>query len=270
MNVETLARRVSRQTRDDVIGSLDLEARLRELHLTRVRRRRTRTVAALASACLVVALAGVFIPRWAVDDLAPAAPSVPQEPCPDHALVRCLDDSTVLVRGKTPYTFSIQRGFSRAMSVDAVPYSIDIFRTVGRGGVTILEGVHAAGGPKVHGAEALARWVGSRPFLQASPVRHGKLDGLDSWTVEVRLTRDASRRMPDACNGTQPVCRPVLEQPSRSGWQTGVWEKMATRYTFLDVPGLGTVAVWSWVFGGNGGFEQDAALVRSIDFLAPS
>ncbi len=181
----------------------------------------------------------------------PAGPSRSlqlKEACPESDVVECLDGATVLVRGKTPYTFTVTPGLSPDLGVSAAPYGIDVYSSGQvNGGVTILTGVEPADGANAAGAERLARWVAARDFLLSNPVTRGKLDGLTTWSVEVRLAEGSSG---DAgmCNVAQSSCRPVLEQPERSHWQTGMWDGMVSRYTFLDVPGLGTVAISSWVF----------------------
>lgn len=271
MSVDALARRAGRATRDEVDGSLDVESKLRELHVTRVRRRRTRACAALLVVCAAVVTGIAALPRADEEPPRAARPdqaAVSVRRCPDHPQVRCLDD-VVLVRGRTPFTFKVPRGFSHAMDLSEAPHSIVVFKTGShRGGLTILEDVHAAGRPMTQDAEPLARWVASRTYLKTSPVRHGWLNGFHSWTVRARPS--GSRQGAAPCNGVQRVCRAVLEQPSRSGWQTGVWDGMVSRYTFLDVPGLGTVGLWSWTFGADSRFVDDDVLARSIDFNVPS
>ena len=272
MSVDAVARRAGQAARDDVKDTLDVEAKLRELNVTRVRRRRTKAVATLLAASAAVALVVAVLPRDPVEQGAQAArpDKVPPQVqrCLDYPQVPCGED-VVVVPGRTSYTFKIPRGFSRAPDFGAAPLSIDIFRTgPHRGGLTILEGVRAVGRPQVRGAGPLARWVASRTFLESSPVRHGRLDGFDTWTVRVRPA--GVRRGSTSCNGMQAACRAVLAQPARGGWQTGVWDGMTSRYTFLDVPGLGTVALWSWIFEADSRFKDDDALVRSIDFHVPS
>jgi hypothetical protein len=280
MSIDSLARQLSRVTREQVEASLDVEAKLQELHITRVRRRRARLGAAMAASCAAFALAVVMLPgETAPEEPAVARPTPSAETrsdCPDHAAVTCPDDSTVVIEGRVPYTLRIPSNFSRDLDVSAAPLSVDADREEKdvSAGVTVLTGVRAAGRDGGAGAEALARWVRSRSFLRASRVEQGTLDGLDAWTVQVELANRKPLTSSEACNGASQGCWAVLEQPGRGGRRTGVWDTMVTmvsRYTFLDVPGLGVVAVWSWAFGGDAAdLEGNEALVRSIDFHLPS
>jgi hypothetical protein len=251
MSIDALVRRVSEQTRADVHGSLDVEQRLGELHVVRRRRRLAKATAGLAAVAAVGGLT-IGVLSFAGDaEVQPAAPVRPvqvEEACRESVHVKCLDGSTILVRGKVPYTFTVTPGLSRDVSERAGGSRIDVFADgEENGGVSIMSSVEPAGAATVRGADELARWVAARASLLTTPVTRANHDGFDTWSVEARLS-PAGVAMAASCNGNQSSCRPVLEQTEPYQWQTGVWEGMVSRYTFLDVPGRGIVAVWSWVF----------------------
>lgn len=251
MSIDALARRVSEQTRVDVHGSLDVEERLGELYVVRRRRRLAKATAGLAAVAVIGALTigGLSFSHEAEKHPAgPARPIQVEEACRESVHVKCLDGSTILVRGKVPYTFTVPPGLSRDVSERAGGSRVDVFADGEQnGGVAIMSDVEPAGAATVRGADELARWVAARASLLTTPVTRGNHDGFDTWSVEASLSRKGMA-MAASCNANQSSCRPVLEQTEPYQWQTGVSEGMVSRYTFFDVPGLGTVAVWSWVF----------------------
>jgi RNA polymerase sigma factor (sigma-70 family) len=251
MSIDALARRVSEQTRVDVHGSLDVEERLGDLYVVRRRRRLAKATAGLAAGAVIGALTiGVlsFSHEAEVHPAGPARPIQVEEACRESVHVKCLDGSTILVRGDVPYTFTVPPGLSRDVSERAGGRRVDVFADGEQnGGVAIMSDVEPAGAATVRGADELARWVAARASLLTTPVTRGNHDGFDTWSVEASLS-PKGMAMAASCNANQSSCRPVLEQTEPYQWQTGVSEGMVSRYTFLDVPGLGTVAVWSWVF----------------------
>lgn len=289
MSIDALAREMSQATRDDVARSLDVEASLQQLRVVRRRRRRVKVASGLAAAAAVGAVVLGSLPGSPTgqeNDVRPAgtpdgSPSSSSRTtsgvnnhCLETDVIRCLGASRLLVRAEVPYTITVPPSFSRIVDMNGPPHVVDV-----RGkesadvGVTVLTGVRPVDASFVRGAEAVARWVGARDFLLASRVRPGSLDGRETWNVDVRLAPDETGKA-DPCNQLEPACRPLLEQPARSHFQTGIWDRMVSRYSFFDLPGLGTVAVWSWVSTQDGQpsvddetlFDRHARLVESIDF----
>jgi DNA-directed RNA polymerase specialized sigma24 family protein len=278
-SIDDLARRVSEQMRAEVHGSIDVEQRLGELHVVRRRRLLAKATAGLAA---VAAAGGLTIGVLSGGQEAEGEPEGTawpvqvEEACRESDHVRCLDGSTILVRGKVPYTFTVTPGLSPDVSERGGASRVDVFADGEEsGGVSIMTDVEPAGAATVRRADELARWVAARASLLTTPVTRGNLDGFDTWSVEARLSPEGLA-MAASCNVNHSSCRPVLEQTAPYLWQTGVWEGMVSRYTFLDVPGLGTVAIWSWVFPDEDVpwsyadivLDRYERLANSIDFQA--
>lgn len=275
VSIDALARRLSERAREDVEESLDVVDRLGDLHAVRRRRRLTQGAAGLVALAAVGGVTlGVLSPPTE-DQVPPGGTGLAvrvEDTCPDSDVVECLDGSTVLVRSEVPYTFTIPEGMHRIVAGTAA--SVDLYsEEPEESGITILSGVEPPGRSRVEGAEELAQWVASRDFVSATPVVRRFLNDLATWTLDVRPAGDGLGRA-GACNFVQDSCQPVLEEPARLRWQTGLWNGTLSRYTFLDVPGLGIVVVWSWVFQDGdlpwylegAVLDRHEALTGSLDF----
>jgi hypothetical protein len=201
-----------------------------------------------------------------------------QPACDTTYAVRCLDDSRVLVKARTPYTFQLPGGFAGLVSASAAPALVIVDQDPWQptSGVDLVLGMRAIDGSddgKVMPARDLALWMADRPFIQAGPLLRGRLDGFRSWTQDMRWEPDAPDLAAAAgCGWQDPRCRPMglyLQGAAMADW--GVRKGDRVRVTYLDVPRLGTVVLAAWTKGNNP--EMLAAnddIVASIDFRVPS
>lgn len=263
MSVDSLLREQGRRLRDEVAVSLDVERSWDRLDAARRRRRRTAglVTAAAAAASFVVAVA--FLDTWpaAVDrDTAPVdtptgapASPAPTDGCVESEVVQCLGDGMVRVRGDVNYRFIIPSGFSPQMEISVGNQATDVYQKHRKAGVSVMTDAVPAG-PDVGELDArgLASWVASRPYLEIVDVRRERLNGRAAWSVEIAsspygaLWRGRDPELAETCNGQLPSCRPLLRSPN--GHESGPWADMTSRYWFMDVPGDGVTALWSWTF----------------------
>lgn len=261
MSVDSLLREQGERLRDEVRGSLDVQRSWDRL--TAARRRRRQTAGVVAASAVAASVVGVVAlvggGPFAVDRESPpvdaptGAPTTPgaAHGCVDSEVVQCLGDGMMRVRNGVTYRFVVPSGFDPEAAVGVDTQITDVYRKQLRAGVSVLLGVRPADpGVRDLDARGLATWLASRPYLDAAGVTRERLDGRAAWSVRLAVVDDLwGARMwdlEDACNDVQPSCRPLLRSPD--GRETGHWVGMTSRYWFMDVPGEGVAAVWSWTF----------------------
>jgi hypothetical protein len=261
MSIEELARSASADLAART--SADVDAGLEALLVTHTRRRRQARVALSLAAAAAVAVAwwggasfGHHPTRLEpAPSPSPTVPTIPAGPavCAEP-LVTCRGHRTYRFALARPVQWRIPRGYGVNSGAGASSTLVESYSRTGPGGVTVMEGVRAAsrdsrlaaGVPPT--AEGFVRWVAHRPYVRASAVRRTTFDGLSAWQVRVAV-RPHRGGGPGRCGEAGPAgypCHPITFQ---SGAITGVWADMTADYTAVDVPGSGTLVVWSWAFG---------------------
>jgi hypothetical protein len=286
MSIDSELRRVSASTREAVASGLDVDARLDELKVVSRRRRGRRGVAGLvATAAAVVTVAGL-VPLGVPHDSSPSEPDLGRTAvtCADAlagtvspgGAVQCLAPRLVLVQGPVDYTFRLTLGVPWKVGPWGAPASLSVIvdRADAPAGVDVFADVRAAAGEggRELSATELASWVATRPFLESTPMISGRQDGLPTWTVEVRPRTDLPRPGPArACNGVNTNChRLLLWRQGASGNEAGIWDGEVSRWTFLDVPGRGVVALVTWAKQGDRELlDEGTALLHTVDFVLP-
>lgn len=254
--------------------SADLEAGLREVYAAHSRHRR---VTRLAAAAAVLAALGTgwwgghaLTASRSVGPTTPVSPSPTQSPVCSAPRVTCLSHRTYTFALDTPVRWHIPRGYSVNSGYGATPVLVETYANVGESGVTVMEGVRAsdrAADATVPGvpptASGFVHWIAARPYLEASSPQRTTLDDRPAWQVRVTLRPDVGAGL-GACNPSSPTgatpCHPITLQDGRR--ITGIWSDMVADYTASDVPGAGTVVVWSWAFG-----HHTEALARNRDVV---
>ena len=266
IDIDQLARESGATLRDEVARSVEVETSLSALHTRRRRQRRTRLSVAVAAAAAVVGVAGVLTTRDSG-----GTELVPTEDvtCTDApAVVRCLSDGRIHVDRPHPFTLTLPAGFtSAAMAVSQG--GTELYREgEDHVGVMLFDDAVPARTDRHLTAHQLARWVARRPFLRSDGLQRTTVDGLLGWQVQVHA-KGAPPTWTASCNGNQTECWPVLEFP-RDGappWESGPWQDMASRYTFLDLPDGRTFGIWSWAFDRNWvALRTNDELIRSLRF----
>ncbi len=257
------ARLVRRRTAEQVVprsdaltAGLDVEARLAELKKTS--RRRRGSLALVAAAATLTALAGLAPVAARTLVAGGQTPSVDLGPtgCVTSEVVACLAGDVALVRGKVPFTLRLPQGFAGRINPSPGP-SLDVLQDLPdvTAGAVILAQVRAADGTDAgtaYDAQGLAEWVASRPYLESTRVALGAVDGHVAWSFETRWPVAAERAGAHACNSVQTLCRAFLRQTRGAArWDLGAQAGDVNRLTFLDVPRLGTVVLWSWAHEGH-------------------
>jgi hypothetical protein len=278
--VDLLARRSGALLRDDVDRTVDVERSLTALRTRRRRQRQLRAVAAgLAAAAAVAVVWGAAAVRDR-DAVEPAPAPTPNPTasgtptaggpfvCVPAPSLRCLPGDRVHVGGPEPYTIRPDSRFGSDIGLG--PGGTELYRDdtgSGAGIVLVDDAVPARTGRQLP-AEQLARWVAARPYLEAVGPHRTTVAGLPAWRVEVTTERDpggADR----TCNRTIPTCWPLLGtvRAGTGPWESGPRPGMASRYTFVDLPGGATFAVWSWAYGGDWeAVRTSDELVRTLRF----
>ena len=267
MSIDAVARRAGENLREEVMSHADVDSALEMLHATRRRRRRARVVASglMAAALVTAALALGPFDRPVAEEPQPSR-NVGVNHCVEVSQVRCPVDGTVVVEALTPYAVHLPNGFDGHVGVGRAPGYVDFYQLTDQAGVTVLSDATAAPpGPPELTTRELASWVAGRKFLDSTPVVRTAVDGLPAWQVDVALRPGALRTVRGWCNEHEP-CRALLKLTTGS-WETGPWRTMLSRYTFVDVPGPGTVAIWSWAFDRNeAALRVNERLVSTLSF----
>ena len=254
--IEQIARAGAEALRETTAG--DTEAGIVDMHLRQERHRRRTWTGAVAAAFLVLGLGvagGATLTHRASADLTPSNPG--QQHSDQHCRavldITCLGHRTYRFPLSQPVQWRVPRGFGVASGM-AVPYTVESYRDDGQGGVTVLEHVRASSpdgmAADTHVADsprAFVRWVATRPYLAAGPVRTTTIDGHRAWQVRVSLkpgVPDGPARCTDRYR-----CYSMTYQPN--GINTGIWGDQAAEYTAFELPGGGTTVVWSWEFGAD-------------------
>lgn len=275
---------------------LEVERLLREVELKAARRRRTRIGAGLAVAACIVGLLAVLLTPGddARDSVPPVQPSTDTTRQPvvtsaacNTALFECVDGTAVAMtmgtrvewdpsaNASTVTDFTADRARDEVLLVEIHRSDTDSDEYAG---VDIVQDVRAPSLTHTGRADrtvaddprAIAQWLAQRPDLRASAAREGTFDGRPAWTVTVRPTiadEDATAE----CND-RFACTPILHVDGAGRLATqGVFEGLVSRFTFVEVPGSGVVAVWSWALPDDQRLLQgNRALVSSITFGGPS
>jgi hypothetical protein len=272
MTIEDLARAASADLRSHT--TTDLDAGLDAVLATHSRRRRqSRVTIALAAAAAVAAAwwgGASFSGHPTAPEPAPApSPTSPSgvTVCADK-LVTCLGDRTYRFALDRPVTWQIPHGFGVNSGVGATSLEVESYARSGSSGVTVMESVRAASPASLAAsgvpatADAFVHWLADRPYLRASAARRTTFDGRPAWRVRVAVKRHQGSG-PGRCGGVPTAgepCHPIVYQ---DGAIAGLWSDMTADYTALDVPGSGTMVVWSWAFG-----HDTAALARNRSLVA--
>jgi hypothetical protein len=268
-DIDELARRSGATLRDEVAYTLDVEASLGLLRGRQQHQRRTRVVAVCAAVAAAVGVVGTVVVVRDPGGTEPEPAPPPDSACADApADVQCLSGGRVHVDRRHSFTLTPPDGFESPVTVGdggAELYRID---TVEHAGVMFYDDATPARIGKHLTADQLAHWVAARPFLESDGLRRTTVDGLPAWQVRV-IARHVPRRWAGSCNRVQTECWPlfVYPRPGTYPWETGPWRGMANQYTFLDLPGGETFAIWSWAFGKNwAAIEADDDLIRTLRF----
>jgi hypothetical protein len=279
-DIDELVRRNGAALRDDVARTVDLEASLAQLRVRRHRERRNLWVVVVASAAAVAAIIGVVAANR--DPGTTDAPTSRHHYVPCHhdwASVRCLPHRGFRIDATQPYTLHLLHGLSRMLEPSDTGTGLDVYRTHvdEPAGVWFSDSeVVAARRTGEHlSARQFADWVASRPYLVPRAGVDSKepisttVDGRRAWQVQV-TTHHEPRSSTASCNHSQPSCWPLLATP-RTGsppWETGPWQDMATRYTFVELPGGKTFVIWSWAFGENwSAIDANDDLIKTLHFV---
>jgi hypothetical protein len=271
MSVHDLARAASADLRSHTV--VDVDAGLDALLVAHDRRRRHSrfAIASVAAAAVLVAwwgVAGLGDHRTGLEPAPAPTPTsppllVPQGRVCQQAVVTCLGHRTYRFALGSPVTWQIPAAYGVDSGGGATTRMVESYSRSGSYGVTVMEGVRAASpaGLAAPGVPATAsgfiHWLAQRPYLRASAVRRTIFDRRSAWQVRVvvKAHRGAG---PGRCAGGGPVGRPCHAITYQDGDTTGVWSDMSADYTAVDMPGVGTVVVWSWAFG-----HDRAALARN-------
>ncbi|MEO6512890.1 MAG: hypothetical protein ABIO16_17970 [Nocardioides sp.] len=264
MTVDDLARR----------AGADLRAAVEENHVevvehrlsvipTAYRRRRRHAVATVASAAVAVAalgVGGVWL-QSVTDGTAPApsspAPSNLSDACAKAVALTCRADGGFAVHAAVPYSFEVPPSFGFP-ATDYSPDLVDLVQDSGEAGVAIMEDPRPQGDARPGDAQALATWIATRPYLEASTPYAVDVDGLRAWKVDARLLGDAVVPRKVRCNQVQSKCHALLVL-NHVGWQVGVWRGMVTGFSVVDLPQGHTMVIWQWAF------DPDQAALRAND-----
>lgn len=279
MSIDTELRRAAATTRAAVVAGADVESGLSDLKATARRRSRTRVVTGLVAAAAVAVLVGLPLSGPGPQEGPAGDPNGnglpgPQPGCEPTYAMRCLDDSRVLVKARTPYTFRLPDGFAGVVRGSAAPATVIVDQDPLQptSGADILVGMRAIDGSdhgKAMPARDLALWMAGRPFMQATPLVRGRVDGFTAWTQDLRWAPGApDLAAVEGCERQEPRCRPLgvnLQGAAMADW--GVVKGDLVRATYLDVPRLGTVVLASWTIGKHPeGLAANDEILASIDF----
>jgi hypothetical protein len=254
MSIEDIARSASGDLRSHTAA--DVDAGLGALFVANSRRSRQARAAVALSAAAAVAAAW-----WGGANLGAHRTAAPpatgtgnvQHVC-DRPLVTCKGDRTYRFGLDSPVAWQIPQGYGVDSGAGANSQMVESYALASGppSGVTVMEGVRTAsrteptaparGVPRT--AAGFIDWLASRPFFHASAPRRTTLDGHDAWEVRVSM-RPGLAQGPGWCLGDTTRCYPVTSRPVA----TGLWDHMVAEYTAIDVPGSGTLVVWSWAFG---------------------
>ncbi|QNN54684.1 hypothetical protein [Nocardioides mesophilus] len=252
MSIEELARRAAADTAEAVALEADVDAALVSFHARRRRHASARVLGVLVALAAAAAVAFLLI---APPTPSSTPPSVTRGGwCGSDPAVRCLPGSVVEVDAATPYSFEVPPSFWPSLMVVKDGSTVEAYQRQSgvKAGVTVLQDVRPVGaGDRLAGAEEMATWVASRRFLDTSAAKPVVVGGLLGWQVDVALRPWRAGAPHPSCNVVQGSCRPLLEQDAgATAWQTGPWQGMVSRYTFLDSD-AGPVVIWSWAFRGD-------------------
>jgi hypothetical protein len=286
MRIDERGRQAGASLRTE-IGRIDVDRNLDALLVSVRRRQYLRTAAAVAAAAVVV-IGGLTV-REAVNRAeVPPTSNDPSSTEPtgqcQQAFLQCGAGGRYTVRMQTQMTWTLPANFDRSLhdSTDAQgtkALSIESYRSERHttAGVTVAADVIAARtSPNSFGAvvadwaaptdaHGLATWLSTRPYLIASDVRESTVGGRHAWTVHVRM-RHPRQDGPAVCN-LQFYCTPVLSIAGDPGKHfLGSWGSIVSDYTFIDLRGVGTAAIWSWSFSGNKTLSGNQALIDTIRF----
>jgi hypothetical protein len=281
MSIDARARQAGADLR--AATPTDVDASL--VSLQRTWRRRRITHAAVGSLAVAATVAAAV---WGFTSLHQQAGRSEQPVGPVHSptqsgssrfcnqpLVTCHGGRTYTIAMRVPMTWTLPRQFQRNSGVGPGELGVESYWTHQghTAGLTVLEQVRAArlgesaepAASVAANAAALARWLADRPFLQSSGVTGTTLDGHPAWTVDVRLQPKLGPG-PAHCADMNIPCYPLTYQPHLIT-VAGIWGHMESRYTVLDLPGVGTTVIWSWVFGDDpGALAENQRVAHTIHF----
>jgi len=270
MSIEDLARAASVDLRTRT--STDLDAGLDAvLAAHSSRRRRLQVTIALAAAVAVAAAWWGGVTFGHHDTALQPTHRIPtpggnQAVCADP-MVTCLGGRTYRFSLDSPVRWHIPRGYGVNSGAGATTQLVESYASTGSSGVTVMEGVVAASRASLAAAgvsptpDGFIHWLAARPYLRASTVRRTTFDGRPAWHVRVAVKPHRGAG-PERCAGGPIIGRPCHPITYQDGTVTGVWSDMIADYTAYDVPGSGTVVVWSWAFG-----HDTAALARNLSLV---
>jgi hypothetical protein len=268
---------------------VDVDDRLDDLFVAVRRRRRATTTAAVVAAAALAVGVGVVAgdvttradaPATTAPDPSDADRAVPQ--C-DLVFISCEPDRQFTVRMSSTMRWQLPNQFDRDLHPVSAPdgaraiYVESYRRGDLTAGVSVVDSAVPArmsddgssrvvrDGQAPTDAHGLAAWLAGRPYLTASAVHRSTVGGREAWAVEVRM-RHPRVDGPTSC-ANQARCWPtLLIGGSDIGSFIGSWDSMISDFTFVDIPGGRTTAVWSWTFGQPRTLQANQALVDSIRF----
>jgi hypothetical protein len=260
-DIDELAARNGASLRDEVAATIDLDSSLSDLLGRRRRRHRKQLVAGLTAAAaaaavaVVAAVAGTGGPAEVEPLPAPPTPSPSHDfVCEEWSSVDCLSGGRVRVEAANPFTLVPPSGFESDVAIGRAGTELYRNDTEQGSGVVFFDDAVPARQHRHLSAEEFARWVAARPYLDTGTPVRTTLAGRPAWQVQVTAPSLAPGDSASACNRAGSPCWPVIGAPRGGGlppWETGPWKGMASRYTFIDLPGGATFGVWSWAFAEN-------------------
>jgi hypothetical protein len=269
MSIDARARAAAGELRAATAEGVRM-ATMTEIDKESTSRRRTRSIAAVTTAVVVVAGLGAVAltrsgstPRPGGTD--PVA-SVSGSPTPQAAGampicsfdgITCLGGRTVRADLVAPVTVTLPSSITgddaQTTGTEFEVY-VDSHSNSGVSGVTVLEGAvpTQADDPSKPDptasttAKAAATWLAARPFVQPTTPVRTTLDGVPAYRVHVVLKPGSRLTGPGKANESS-----ASTFSSGESWAAVTASMHDATYYLLDLPHVGLTVVWSWSFGGS-------------------
>ena len=276
-DIDELAGRNGAILRDEVAATVDLESSLSDLRGRRNRRRRKQLVAGLTAAAAAAAVVGAVAvtrgPEMTEPVPAPPAPAPSHDfACAEGPAVHCLPGGRVRVDAARPFTLVPPTGFASEVAIGYAGTELYRDDTELGAGVTFFDDAVPARLNRHLGAEEFARWIAARPYLDADTPQRTTVAGHPAWQVQVTAPGAPVERT-FTCNEAGSPCWPVIgtpRGPELPPWESGPWKGMASRFTFIDLPGGATFGISSWAFAENwAAIDANEELIRTLRIQTP-
>ncbi len=282
MNLDQLGRQAGAELRRVSPGEATDGWGLDELRHRDLRKRRTTSVLAVAVAVVVVALTWRAVASVGPPGLIPAGPRpaaiptptslVSPDPVACDRVQQCLGGDSFRLNLPVPVSYTLPPTEWTLTSYTAT--TADFYSGNFGYGLSVMENPtpamnsrNAQADPGVRtSAEPLARWLASRPYLVSSPVTATTLSGLRAWQVDVRM-KPGQPTVAHCGYDASDACVPLMLMDITGLRTVGIWGDGQIRWTFVDLPGGGTTALWTWDFDNDPlGFARAQPLIDSMRF----